>query len=88
MLAEFSALPVQTPVLPPEVSTWSIYEICRGEIDWDEELADEDHDEEEFIPEQIQRESRPGRNDPCWCGSGKKYKKCHLDADEELAHKS
>lgn len=24
----------------------------------------------------------PGRNDPCWCGSGKKYKKCHLDADQ------
>ncbi|MEY3013641.1 MAG: Methionine aminopeptidase [Pseudomonadota bacterium] len=23
----------------------------------------------------------PGRNDPCWCGSGKKYKKCHLNAD-------
>ena len=20
---------------------------------------------------------KPGRNDPCWCGSGKKYKKCH-----------
>lgn len=20
---------------------------------------------------------RPGRNDPCWCGSGKKFKKCH-----------
>ncbi|WP_220472251.1 SEC-C metal-binding domain-containing protein [Tomitella gaofuii] len=19
----------------------------------------------------------PGRNDPCWCGSGRKYKKCH-----------
>jgi hypothetical protein len=27
-------------------------------------------------------QSRPGRNDPCWCGSGKKYKKCHLRADE------
>ncbi len=26
---------------------------------------------------------RPGRNQPCWCGSGKKYKKCHLRADEE-----
>jgi SEC-C motif len=25
---------------------------------------------------------RPGRNDPCWCGSGKKYKKCHLASDE------
>jgi len=23
----------------------------------------------------------PGANDPCWCGSGKKYKKCHRDAD-------
>lgn len=23
-----------------------------------------------------------GRNDPCWCGSGKKYKKCH-GADQE-----
>lgn len=20
---------------------------------------------------------KPGRNDPCWCGSGKKYKTCH-----------
>lgn len=26
----------------------------------------------------------PGRNDECWCGSGKKYKKCHLDADERM----
>jgi len=24
---------------------------------------------------------KPGRNDPCWCGSGKKYKKCHLISD-------
>lgn len=23
------------------------------------------------------------RNDPCWCGSGKKYKKCHLAGDEK-----
>jgi preprotein translocase subunit SecA len=22
-------------------------------------------------------EEKIGRNDPCWCGSGKKYKKCH-----------
>ncbi|MBQ6390751.1 MAG: methionyl aminopeptidase [Eggerthellaceae bacterium] len=26
----------------------------------------------------------PGRNDECWCGSGKKYKKCHRDLDERL----
>jgi methionyl aminopeptidase len=25
--------------------------------------------------------SPPGRNDPCWCGSGLKYKRCHLTRD-------
>ena len=37
----------------------------------------------------IGREDRPpesardfGRNDKCWCGSGKKYKHCHLEADK------
>lgn len=25
------------------------------------------------------------RNAPCWCGSGKKYKKCHLPIEERLA---
>jgi hypothetical protein len=25
--------------------------------------------------------AKVGRNDPCPCGSGKKYKKCHLDAE-------
>jgi preprotein translocase subunit SecA len=24
-----------------------------------------------------EREKDIGRNDPCWCGSGKKFKKCH-----------
>ena len=28
--------------------------------------------------------SMPGRNDPCWCGSGAKYKKCHMDFDRKL----
>ena len=25
-----------------------------------------------------------GRNDMCWCGSGKKYKTCHLALDDKL----
>lgn len=29
-------------------------------------------------------EGQPGRNDECWCGSGRKYKKCHLTFDERL----
>lgn len=28
---------------------------------------------------------KPSRNDPCPCGSGKKYKACHLAADESAA---
>ena len=36
--------------------------------------------EEENVPA-VNRKRKSGRNDPCWCGSGKKYKKCHLDED-------
>lgn len=27
-----------------------------------------------------------GRNDSCWCGSGKKYKSCHMALDEKIHH--
>lgn len=27
-----------------------------------------------------------GRNDPCWCGSGRKYKRCHLGQSELTDH--
>ena len=29
-----------------------------------------------------------GRNDLCWCGSGKKYKKCHYESDKEYFSRS
>ena len=29
---------------------------------------------------------RLGRNDMCWCGSGKKYKSCHAAFDDKLIH--
>lgn len=50
----------------------------EGEEDLDEKDADE---EESFQPKAPR--AKPERNGPCWCGSGKKYKKCHLAADEE-----
>lgn len=28
------------------------------------------------------KKEKLGRNDPCYCGSGKKYKKCHMTEDE------
>ncbi len=33
-----------------------------------------------FIHEKV-----PGRNEPCWCGSGKKYKNCHAANDIRVA---
>jgi hypothetical protein len=48
----------------------SIYEVCLDGFD-----AVEDETFERAAP-------KLGRNEPCWCGSGKKYKKCHLDSDE------
>jgi preprotein translocase subunit SecA len=43
-------------------------------------VADED-DTYDALPEvetrHVDERDRVGRNDPCWCGSGKKFKKCH-----------
>lgn len=30
-------------------------------------------------------EKKLGRNDMCWCKSGRKYKACHLQFDEKIA---
>ena len=36
-------------------------------------------------PSRPARRELPGRNDPCWCGSAQKYKKCHLEVDQSEA---
>jgi len=38
---------------------------------------------EQDQPAPVKAEETPGRNDPCWCGSGKKYKHCHLRQDQQ-----
>lgn len=40
-----------------------------------------------FVKDEKKATISLGRNDICWCGSGKKYKKCHLEADEEKRRK-
>ncbi|MCR5669211.1 MAG: methionyl aminopeptidase [Lachnospiraceae bacterium] len=30
------------------------------------------------------KQTKIGRNDPCWCGSGKKYKTCHENMDKKI----
>ncbi|HUD44922.1 MAG TPA: preprotein translocase subunit SecA [Patescibacteria group bacterium] len=32
-------------------------------------------------PQTVNSSKQLGRNDPCWCGSGKKWKKCHLNRE-------
>jgi len=44
-----------------------------GEIDADEEAMPMPAIEQRVVDD----EHQVGRNDPCWCGSGKKFKKCH-----------
>ncbi|MEQ8672322.1 MAG: preprotein translocase subunit SecA [Aggregatilineales bacterium] len=34
-------------------------------------------------PEPVRAQNKLGRNDPCWCGSGKKYKHCHYREDSK-----
>jgi preprotein translocase subunit SecA len=46
------------------------------------EGAAEGYNGAEAPPQRIEQrrvnpDEQPGRNDPCWCGSGKKFKKCH-----------
>lgn len=38
-------------------------------------LSEESNDRKKINP--VVNTHKVGRNDPCWCGSGKKYKKCH-----------
>ena len=46
--------------------------------EFDEALGGaEDEDEEDGVPQPVQVGPKVGRNDPCPCGSGKKYKQCH-----------
>jgi preprotein translocase subunit SecA len=32
-------------------------------------------------PKPVRVQKTPGRNEQCWCGSGKKYKHCHMKSD-------
>ncbi|MFN8174044.1 MAG: preprotein translocase subunit SecA [Solirubrobacteraceae bacterium] len=46
------------------------------------EYPEEDGEEEALLAPPVEQrrvseDEQIGRNDPCWCGSGKKYKRCH-----------
>ena len=37
-----------------------------------------------FAGMHMAKQIKIGRNDPCWCRSGKKYKQCHMSMDEKI----
>ena len=59
---------------------YSAEEIETRQKRWEEEDEQEEGSVEDFILENF---SRIPRNDPCPCGSGKKFKKCHLPWAEQ-----
>jgi len=42
-----------------------------------------DNEDRELVPPEV----LPLRNDLCWCDSGLKYKKCHLEKDQVFLEK-
>ena len=45
--------------------------------DYDEALGDDAGAPPQLPPQPVHTGPKVGRNDPCPCGSGKKYKYCH-----------
>jgi hypothetical protein len=49
----------------------------------DAPIGRDENREELSITELSEPRPKLGRNDSCWCGSGKKYKHCHLKTDQQ-----
>ncbi|MEQ1518700.1 MAG: SEC-C metal-binding domain-containing protein, partial [Usitatibacteraceae bacterium] len=61
-----------------EAATRAAQNVQYHHADYDEALADNDKAEEQVAAQPyVRNDVKVGRNDPCWCGSGKKFKHCH-----------
>jgi tetratricopeptide (TPR) repeat protein len=86
--ANFLAAESLNPDWPPTLLDLARYASDRGEAERGLSLlrragAPADHRLAELL-EHFRPASRPGfgRNDRCWCGSGLKYKKCHINREQ------
>lgn len=70
---ESDVQPKENPYLPPPVILNKLRELVHQKKE-----AQAERERIAHMPKQpyIREEPRIGRNDPCPCGSGKKYKKC------------
>ena len=63
-----------------EAATRAAQNVQYHHADYDEALADNDKAaEQQAVAAQpyVRNDIKLGRNEPCWCGSGKKFKQCH-----------
>lgn len=98
MLAEFgeiAGIPDLAPTRPGVLGARQ----RRRQLEFQEWIDETDCDVMAFVPTKRPRGisgytvrravARVGRNEPCHCGSGKKYKRCCMEADQErLRHSS
>ena len=65
----------------PSGNEMKISHYSKGKLQKEEVTQSSPYPSEDVIGFKItppgQTKQKPGRNDPCWCGSGKKYKRCH-----------
>ena len=70
-----------------EMNWWHCFDhnreknINRPKIELDELIAKIKNNAKEQNKTVVQKNTKTGRNEPCPCGSGKKYKKCCYDSD-------
>ena len=61
-----------------EAASRSTQNVQYHHADYDEALADNDKAAEQVAAQPyVRNDIKVGRNEPCWCGSGKKFKHCH-----------
>ncbi|MGA7853965.1 MAG: SEC-C metal-binding domain-containing protein, partial [Candidatus Acidiferrales bacterium] len=84
--AEPTAAPAQTtstapkPAAPRGLSQYSPEEMERRQRRQQQQLQFQAGAAPVEAPKPVRSGAKVGRNDPCPCGSGKKYKKCHGQA--------
>lgn len=73
----FRLEPVAAPVVTPAQATETRGKIVEPGKAPEASQSQENEEKLELPTRQPAASNSLGRNDPCWCGSGKKWKKCH-----------
>src|SRR5277367_6791178 len=75
--AQPAAPSTQKPLVPRGLSQFSPEEIERKQRRQEQQMQFQTGNTPVEAPKPVRAGAKVGRNDPCPCGSGKKYKKCH-----------